>query len=73
MTSKLNAKKQLVRNYTDWGKKLVIDLVLAFKSKIENMKLFRFVSSLYYFIICNDMFFKTVYLHNAVKYWHLKF
>ncbi|XP_026817038.1 atypical protein kinase C-like [Rhopalosiphum maidis] len=43
MTSKSNAKKQLVRNYTEWGKKLVIDLVLAFKSKIENMKLFRLI------------------------------
>lgn len=50
MTSESNAKRHLIRNCTDRGKKLMINLVLALKSKFAKMKVNRFVSNLYKYL-----------------------
>lgn len=50
MMSESNAKRNLIRNSTERGKKIMIDLVLALKSTFANMKVKRFVSSLYKYL-----------------------
>lgn len=50
MMSESNAKRNLIRNCTERGKKIIIDLVLTLKSTFENMKVNRFVSNLYKYL-----------------------
>lgn len=50
MMSESNAKRNLMRNCTEQGKKIMIDLVLGLKSTFDNMKVNRFVSNLYKYL-----------------------